>query len=62
MLIELKRCNSIGNIDGLLFLLSILFGKSKVSRSEINNRCAMENGITVNCSGAIAFLEYLKLV
>ena len=62
MLIELKRCNSIGNIDGLLFLLSILFGKSKVSRSEINNRCAMENGITVNCPGAIAFLEYLKLV
>lgn len=62
MLIELKRCNSIGNIDGLLFLLSILFGKSKVSRSEINNRCAMENGITVNCPGAVAFLEYLKLV
>lgn len=62
MLIELKRCNSIGNIDGLLFLLSIIFGKSKVSRSEINNRCAMENGITVNCPGAIAFLEYLKLV
>lgn len=62
MLIELKRCNSIGDIDGLLFLLSILLGKSKVSRSEINNRCAMENGITVNCSGAIAFLEYLKLV
>lgn len=62
MLIELKRCNSIGNIDGLLFLLSILSGKSKVSRSEINNRCAMENGITVNCPGAIAFLEYLKLV
>lgn len=62
MLIELKRCNSIGNIDGLLFLLSILFGKSKVSRSEINSRCAMENGITVNCPGAIAFLEYLKLV
>lgn len=62
MLIELKRCNTIGNIDGLLFLLSILFGKSKISRSEINNRCAMENGITVNCPGAIAFLEYLKLV
>jgi hypothetical protein len=62
MLIELKRCNSIGDIDGLLFLLSIMFGKSKVSRSEINNRCAMENGITVNCPGAIAFLEYLGLV
>lgn len=62
MLTELKRCNSIGNIEGLLFLLSVLFGKSKVSRSEINNRCAMEGGVVVNCPGAIAFLEYLKMV
>ena len=62
MLIELKRCNSIGNIDGLLFLISIIFGKSKVSRFEINNRCAMESGITINCSGASAFLEYINLV
>lgn len=62
MLTELKRCNSIGNIEGLLFLLSVLDGKDKVSRTEINNRCARENGIVVNCPGAIAFLAYLKLV
>lgn len=62
MLTELKRCNSIGNIDGLLFLLSVLEGKDKVSRIEINNRCSRENGIVVNCPGAIAFLAYLKLV
>ena len=62
MLTELKRCNSIGNIDGLLFLLSVLEGKDKVSRTEINNRCSRENGIVVNCPGAIAFLTYLKLV
>ena len=62
MLTELKRCHSIGNIDGLLFLLSVLEGKDKVSRTEINNRCSRENGIVVNCPGAIAFLAYLKLV
>ena len=62
MLTELKRCNSIGNIDGLLFLLSVLEGKDKVSLTEINNRCSRENGIVVNCPGAIAFLAYLKLV
>lgn len=62
MLIELKRCNSIGNVDGLLFLLSILIRKNKVNKAEINNRCAMETGIVVNCPGAIAFLEYIKLV
>lgn len=62
MLTELKRCNSIGNIDGMLFLLSVLEGKDKVSRTEINNRCSRENGIVVNCPGAIAFLAYLKLV
>ena len=62
MLTELKRCNSIGNIDGLLFLLSILIGKDKISRSEVYNRCSMENGITINCPGALAFLEYIQIV
>lgn len=62
MLTELKRCNSIGNITGILFLISIMTGKDKVSRDEIRNRCALENGITVNCPGAIAFFEYLELV
>lgn len=62
MLTELKRCNSIGNIDGILFLVSIMAGKDKISRGEIRNRCALENNVTVNCPGAVAFFEYLRLV
>ena len=62
MLTELKRCNSIGNVDGILFLVSIMAGKERISRDEIRNRCALENGITVNCPGAVAFFEYLRLV
>ena len=62
MLIELKRCNSIGNVDGILFLISMIAGKDKISQSEIRNRCALENGITLNCPGAIAFLHYLGYV
>ncbi len=62
MLTELKRCNSIGNVDGVLFLVSIMAGKEKISRDEIRNRCALENNITVNCPGAVAFFEYLRLV
>lgn len=62
MLIELKRCNSIGNIEGLLFLISMIAGKTKISQSEIRNRCALENGITVNCPGGVAFLQYLGYV
>lgn len=62
MLIELKRCNSIGNINGLLFLISIIAGKRRITWEEIRNRCALENGVSVNCPGAVAFLEYLCLV
>ncbi len=62
MLTELKRCNSIGNVDGILFLVSIMAGKERISRDEIRNRCALENNITVNCPGAVAFFEYLGLV
>lgn len=62
MLTELKRCNSIGNVDGILFLVSIMAGKERISRDEIRNRCALENNITVNCPGAVALFEYLRLV
>lgn len=62
MLTELKRCNSIGNVDGILFLVSIMAGKERISRDEIRNRCALENNITVDCPGAVAFFEYLRLV
>lgn len=62
MLAELKRCNYLGNIDGILFLISIIAGKNKISRYEIQNRCALENNIEINFLGAIAFLLYLKLV
>ena len=62
MLTELKRCNSIGKVDGILFLVSIMAGKERISRDEIRNRCALENNITVNCPGAVAFFEYLRLV
>lgn len=62
MLTELKRCNSIGNVDGILFLVSIMAGKERISRDEIRNRCALENSITLNCPSAVAFFEYLRLV
>lgn len=62
MLTELKRCNSIGSVNGILFLVSIMAGKKKISRTEIRNRCALENNITVNCPGAVAFFEYLNLI
>ena len=62
MLTELKRCNSIGNIDGVLFLVSVMSGKDRISKKEMQNRCALENNITVNYPGAIAFFEYLGLV
>lgn len=62
MLIELKRCNSIGNLAGLLFLVSMLSSKDSISRKEVLNRSALENGITINCSGALAFFEYLEYV
>lgn len=59
MLTELKRCNSIGNINGVLFLVSILSGKKKISFNEIVNRCSLEKNIKINCGGAVAFFQYL---
>ena len=62
MLTELKRCNSIGNVDGILFLVSIMAGKERISRDEIRNWGALVNSFSVICPGAVAFFEYLRLV
>lgn len=62
MLTELKRCNSVGNIDGIAFLISIIAGNTKVKKDELRNRCALESGIVLNFPGAIAFFQYLGLV
>lgn len=59
MLAELRRCNTIGSISGILFLISAIGDKSRIARIELQNRCALENGISINCNGAIAFLHYL---
>lgn len=62
MLTELKRCNSIGNTDGLMFLVSMLSGKERVGYNELVNRCALEKDVFIRCDGAIAFLQYLGYV
>lgn len=62
MLTELKRCNSVGDVAGLLFLAGMLHGKQYVIKKEIANRCALENSIKINCTGAMAFFEYLGYV
>lgn len=62
MLTELKRCNSIGNLPGIVFLVHMISGRSAISFSEAANRCALEYGINVNCKGAFAFFEYLGYV
>ena len=62
MLIELKRCNSIGNTDGILFLISILSGRDQIGKQEVINRCALESCIVINSIATLAFLEYLGYV
>lgn len=59
MLRELKRCNNVGNYEGLLFLAKILQDKELVNRQEIMNRASLEKKITLNSGGAIAFFQYL---
>lgn len=62
MLIELKRCNSIGDLKGIIFFVSMLAANRKLNRSEIASRSSLENGIRINCPGMIAFFQYLGLV
>lgn len=62
MLEELKRCNYIGNKDGILFIVGLIAGKEVVSVREISNCCAFRPDLQINCSGALAFLEYIGVI
>jgi hypothetical protein len=62
MLTELKRCNSVGDIDGIVFFASILAGNKKVRKDELRNRCALERDIVLNFPGVLAFFHYLGLI
>lgn len=59
MLNELRRYNSIGNKDGILFFVRMVSAGGSISYKEALNRCALEKKITVNCNGMIAFMEFL---
>ena len=59
---ELKRYNSIGSLNGLLFLISIIRNRGSVELKEITNRCMLERGVRINVPATIAFLIYIKII
>jgi len=62
MLNELKRYNSIGDEEGILFFVKMLSNVDTISYKEVLNRCALERKLMVNCNGMIAFMEYLGYI
>lgn len=62
MLEELKRCNYIGNKEGVLFLVGLIIDKEVLGVREISNCCALRPDLQINCQGALAFLEYLGII
>jgi hypothetical protein len=60
MLEELKRCNYIGEVDGILFVIGFL--GNHVSIREILDCCSLRPDINVNCHATLALLEYLGCI
>lgn len=43
-------------------MIRIISGKSKISTSELANRCSLERHVFLNLPGALAFFEYLDII
>jgi hypothetical protein len=59
---ELRRCNFVGNRNGVHYLAQLVLCCEKTDIESIKSQCAFNNNIRVDVFAAIAFYEYLGLI
>ncbi|MCL2797553.1 MAG: DUF3883 domain-containing protein [Firmicutes bacterium] len=59
---ELKRCNSIGNIDGVLYFSKVLFASIPTNIDNMKKSCSFVPAIELNCTAAICFFDFIGII
>lgn len=59
---ELKRCNFLGNVSSLQYLVSVSVVDHPTDVAAVKSICALNNSLTLNAQAAIFFLEELGLI
>ena len=62
MLNELRRYNSIGDVDGITYLLELLLKESKMQKVSAQKLCALRNNIRLNFDVAVSLFKYLGII
>lgn len=62
MLEELKRCNTIGDRAGILFLLKLVFSDGVCNEKAVKNKSVINPNIRLNPNIALKFLTFLDLI
>ena len=59
---ELKRCNFLGNIDSLHYLVEVAVVDYQTSIDTVKSLCALNNKLNLNTIAAIYFIEEIGLI
>lgn len=62
MLEELKRCNSIGNKEGIIFISDLIFNNGVRNIELLNNLSQLNNEIRVNTNISIVLFSFIDIV
>ncbi len=62
MHVELRRCNSIGDIRGITHFSSVILSEKPVKKESARQICSFVNDMRINFNAALAFYEYLGLI
>ncbi len=59
---ELKRSNTIGDYNGILYFARTVLKNGVIKRESARHLCSFINGVQINYNSIVAFFEYLELV
>jgi hypothetical protein len=59
---ELRRINTIGDLQGILHFASTVLKGDEIKRESARQMCSFVNDMRINFNGAVAFFEYLGFI
>lgn len=62
MLDELKHYNSIGDVNGITYLLKLFLSDSGIQKESANNLCSLRRGMRLNFNAAVLMFKYLDII
>lgn len=62
MLNELRRYNSVGDVNGITYFIKLILSETRTQKSSAQKLCALRNNIRLNFPAAVSLFTYLGII